>query len=178
MLIVLNPTKWKKRMAVTLHWNTKQETGNKEDFRQRSNFRYCYLIISKYSTRWFSGTILACHVGGPGLIPGQCISFWYRKIKYNENGMKCNKKGWAPSWMHFWQLSEKRINRLFGIRHLHISRKTPCLPPSPSRRKTQLHKHCFETTIQYPRKFGNNGLTKFGDENVVYYGRWANSEWW
>ena len=24
-------------------------------------------------------------------------------------------------------------------------------------------------SIQYPRKFGNNGLTKFWDENVVYY---------
>ena len=103
MLIVLNPIKWKKRMAVTLHWSTKQETGNKEDFRRRSNFRYCYLIISKYSTRhwWFSGRILACHAGGPGSIPGQCISFWYREIKYIENDMKCNKKWWAPSWMHF-----------------------------------------------------------------------------
>ena len=146
MLIVLNPTKWKKRMAVTLHWNTKQETGNKEDFRRRSNFRYCYLIISKYSTRhwWFSGRILACHVGGPGLIPGQCISFWHRKIKYNENGMKCNKKRWALSWMHFWQLSEKRINRLFGIRHLHLSRKTPCLPPSPSHRE----KKCLSIVLK------------------------------
>ena len=177
---MLNPIKWKKRMAVTLHWNTKQETGNKEDFRRRSNFRYCCLIISKYSTRhwWFSGRILACHAGGPGSIPGQCISFWYREIKYNENDMKRNKKGWAPSWMHFWQLSEKRINRLSGIRHLNISRKTPCLPPSPSHREKKMHKHCFETTIQYSRKFGNNGLTKFGDENAVYYRRCANSEWW
>ena len=37
--------------------------------------------------------------------------------------------------MHFWQLSEKRISRLFGIRHLHISRKTPCLPPSHREKK-------------------------------------------
>ena len=103
MLTVFISIKWKKKMAVTLHRNTKQETGNKKDFRRRSHFRYCCLISSKYSTRhwWFSGRILACHAGGPGSIPGQCISFWHRKIKYHENGMKCNKKGWAPSWMYF-----------------------------------------------------------------------------
>ena len=26
---------------------------------------------------WFSGRILACHAGGPGSIPGQCIRFLY-----------------------------------------------------------------------------------------------------
>ena len=25
---------------------------------------------------WFSGRILACHAGGPGSIPGQCILFF------------------------------------------------------------------------------------------------------
>ena len=139
---MLNHIKWKKRMAVTLHWNTKQETGNKKDFRRRSHFRQCCLIITKYSTShwWFSGRILACHRGGPGSIPGQCISFWYRKIKYNENDMLCNKKGWAPSWMHFWQLSEKRIYRLFGtspVKHL-VS------PPSPSHR----NKKCIRIVLK------------------------------
>ena len=42
--------------------------------------------------------------------------------------------------MHFWQMSEKRINRLFGIRHLHISRKTPCLASSPCHRKKKKKK--------------------------------------
>ena len=38
-------------------------------------------IISKKSRTfitkhwWFSGRILACHAGGPGSIPGQCINF-------------------------------------------------------------------------------------------------------
>ena len=27
---------------------------------------------------WFSGRILACHAGGPGSIPGQCIFFVVR----------------------------------------------------------------------------------------------------
>ena len=71
--------------------------------------------------------------------------------------------------MHFWQMSEKTINRLFGIRHLLISRKTPCLASSPCHRKKKEKKDCFKTSIQYPRKFGNNGLTKFWHENVVYY---------
>ena len=26
---------------------------------------------------WFSGRILACHAGGPGSIPGQCIAFYF-----------------------------------------------------------------------------------------------------
>ena len=26
---------------------------------------------------WFSGRILACHAGGPGSIPGQCILFFF-----------------------------------------------------------------------------------------------------
>ena len=92
MLTVFISIKWKKKMAVTLHRNTKQETGNKKDFRRRSHFRYCCLINSKYSTRhwWFSGRILACHAGGPGSIPGQCISFWYRKIKYSTMKMTWN----------------------------------------------------------------------------------------
>ena len=61
------------------------------------------------------------------------------------------------------------MNRFFGIRHLHISRRTPCLAPSPCHTKKKMHKHCFKTSIKYPRKFRNNGLTKFWHENVVYY---------
>ena len=49
--------------------------------------------------------------------------------------MNVTRKDELPLECIFWQLSEKRINHLFGIRHLHISRKTPCLPPSPFRRK-------------------------------------------
>ena len=33
---------------------------------------------------WFSGRILACHAGGPGSIPAQCISFLIWICLFNE----------------------------------------------------------------------------------------------
>ena len=50
--------------------------------RRASIFGTCKLFIHTKSTGhckktrlhwWFSGRILACHAGGPGSIPGQCI---------------------------------------------------------------------------------------------------------
>ena len=33
--------------------------------------------------RWFSGRMLACHVGGPGSIPGRCNQIFARNIAHN-----------------------------------------------------------------------------------------------
>ena len=51
---------------------------------------YCNKITSKHW--WFSGRILACHAGGPGSIPGQCIFLFclrhftfYYYLFFNDN---------------------------------------------------------------------------------------------
>ena len=72
--------------------------------------------------------------------------------------------------MHFLQMSEKRINRLLVVFAICTSPvKHLVWPPPPAIEKKDCIKHCFKMSIQYPRKFGNNGLTEFWHENVVYY---------
>ena len=38
----------------------------------------CHKLFISDQHWWFSGRILACHAGGPGSIPGQCKSFFWR----------------------------------------------------------------------------------------------------
>ena len=41
----------------------------------------CMSKTEKKQHRWFSGRMLACHAGGPGSIPGRCISvLFYSKL--------------------------------------------------------------------------------------------------
>ena len=66
------------------------------------------------------------------------------------------------------------ISGPIGIRHLHISHNTPCLPPKI------LHKHCFQFLVgrlKHPGELKNRGYAKFwGEANKVYCGRYANGE--
>ena len=66
------------------------------------------------------------------------------------------------------------ISGPIGIRHLHISHNTPCLPPKI------LHKHCFQFLLgrlKHPGELKNRGYAKFwGEANKVYCGRCANGE--
>ena len=55
-----------------------------------------------------------------------------------------------------------------NIRHLHISRKTPYLPPQI------LHNLCFSFLLgitAVPREIENNAYAKFWGANKVHYGR-------
>ena len=65
------------------------------------------------------------------------------------------------------------------IRHLHISRNTPCLsPPRPPRppKKKKLHNLCFFISPgYYSRPKTNSYATSIG-ANKMYYGRCPNGE--
>ena len=53
-------------------------TSNLKHFNFDLNYLDFNLIMSSclYKHWWFSGRMLACHAGGPGSIPGQCIYFF------------------------------------------------------------------------------------------------------
>ena len=45
------------------------------------SLRSMHVKDRKKQHRWFSGRMLACHAGGPGSIPGRCISvLFYSKL--------------------------------------------------------------------------------------------------
>jgi hypothetical protein len=49
-----------------------------------------FLFITKH--RWFSGRMLACHVGGPGSIPGRCNQFFAVNIAHYLSIFFLNKQ--------------------------------------------------------------------------------------
>jgi hypothetical protein len=48
--------------------------GGDTDYRTRHALAQVFGYNHKHW--WFSGRMLACHAGGPGSIPGQCIYFY------------------------------------------------------------------------------------------------------
>ncbi|GIY48902.1 hypothetical protein CEXT_44731 [Caerostris extrusa] len=67
-------------------------------FRQRNFHAAKHFSVKTLETerRWFSGRMLACHVGGPGAIPGRCTIFIFfqpagRTIVSSEiSTLRCN----------------------------------------------------------------------------------------
>ena len=107
MLTVFISIKWKKKMVVTLHWNTKQEIKKTSDDVVTLGTVANHQQGTGGSVVEFSPATREARVR----FPASAFLFLYRGIKYNENDMKCNKKGCA--WMFFltieWEKSKSVI---------------------------------------------------------------------
>ena len=90
-----------------------------------------------------------------------------------SHGIWRTQKSENPAPSHL-RLFNYLISGPIGIRHLHISHNTPCLPPKI------LHKHWFQFLLgrlKHQGELKNKGYAKFwGEANKVYCGRCANGE--
>ena len=55
-----------------------------------TNFFLIFFLLREH--RWFNGRMLACHAGGPGSIPGRCMTLLGQKAPISTGEIKRTMK--------------------------------------------------------------------------------------